>query len=372
MRKALFLLCCISWNCLVGQAFSTGDSILVLSNEGDLTRTGRKVDGLRFLTSDSLIIEERDAILLWDLHDGFADTLLKQAEGHFIDRMMLTHDEGRVIFRESCLGCKGASYLCYSIRDKRLLWRSQVVDFWSDRNGVGISANDSVLFLIGPRRVTLLNVMDGSVIGKKRMFLKFYATPRLGSLECIFSPSGRYVAFRATPFGLYDKHRGQSVYIWSFEEECVEESPFVDGGDVWSLAFSTDERTVYMGNYDGTFRTWRRGSTEIVDAAQLNNELGGRTPWSLSIGKLLMPVSRNNLLAIYGLFRKKWALKVYDYPDLRLRAVLLEPRFADFRDFSAAFSADGRYLVVADKDFLCLYETESWKLKWRRPLEPTD
>jgi hypothetical protein len=231
---------------------------------------------------------------------------------------------------------------------------------------LGVSNNDSILYAVGSYYVTKINATTGQIVGKQRMFLKYYWLPIDGGVEVKFSYSGEYALFWKGPFGKFDFHLiGQRIRVWNMNTNKIVASKFIAGRDVSAACFLKDENKILTGNFDGSLRLWSTNSNEIDSIWEINRLKIKDKTRSIMIDFLIVSKLSSKYIAIIGKYNDEWALKIYLYPQMKLKSIFLKPAFDGHTWSSATLNNLGDQFVICDKNYLYLYNTSNWRLVWR-------
>jgi hypothetical protein len=80
---------------------------------------------------------------------------------------------------------------------------------------------------------------------------------------------------------------------------------------------------------------------------------------------LIVSKLSSKYIAIIGKYNDEWALKIYLYPQMKLKSIFLKPAFDGHTWSSATLNNLGDQFVICDKNYLYLYNTSNWRLVWR-------
>ncbi len=346
---------------------NTYDSTLILNKdqvfEKDLLNS---ISFLNISSKHGIIIAECDGIKIWKLENGASDTIIKIGNEEIVNDLLITRDESKMIISVNCLNDREDFISCYSLTDLKLIWRIIKVNF---ENGLGLSVNDSLIVAVGSWDVTAIDAFTGKIKYQERSFMKKYLLPNAGGVEVLFSPSGRYVLYwNSTRIRNFSLGFGSKLRIWDLVENKNVNKKVISGFRVWSSWFLPDEKNILLGNNKGLIKLWSLSENVVSGTweSNISTDKNGRKN-KQEVDKIIMPKISANFVGIYGKYLDDWALKIFNYPDMKMEKVLINPDFIDI-NWPADFSADGKYLVVSDKGYLCLYNTSDWKCLWRVPI----
>jgi WD40 repeat protein len=199
--------------------------------------------------------------------------------------------------------------------------------------------------------------------------MKKYLLPKAGGINVLFSHSGRHVLYwNDQQIKNFSLGIGNKFNLWDLAEDKKIMNKKVSGFRVWTATFLPDENYILIANNKGLIKKFSLQKSEVTDTweANVSNKRNGRKS-KVEIDKIIMPEQAANYIGIHGKFYDDWALKIFKFPEMILERVVINPDFID-TNWPAAFSNDGRYLVVSDKGSLSLYSTNDWKCLWRVPI----
>jgi WD40 repeat protein len=346
----------VLFNLISPGSFSQGiddmnESLVILNKDViDNSNNLHWVNSLQILDKIPYIIGEYNGLRLWRKEDGSVESLISLRPDDYICRFVVSHDESKVVACIENYVKKEFFLVCYSLSDKKQLWKTDSANF---RNGLGISSDDNAV-----------NAKTGQIIGKRRMFLKYYWFPNAGGVEVKFSQNGEYALFWKNPFSKFSFHSGQRLRVWNMNTNKLFASKLIAGQDVMNACFIKDGKSILTGNYDGSLRLWST-TNNVVDSIWKINRIPIKDKTiPLMIDLLIIPYLSVDYVAIRSKYNGEWALKIFSYPKMKLTGLLLKPGY-NSSAWSGAFSDYGDHLVVCDKGFLCLYNTSNWRLVWR-------
>jgi WD40 repeat protein len=343
---------------------NTNDSVVLLNkkvknNPNELHR----VKFLQFLNNSPYIIGALQGIKLWKRSDGSVEDLISVTPDYYVRSFVVSHDESKVIACIENYDKNEFSIVCYSLINRSQLWKIDNTHF---RNFLGVSNDDKIIYVVGSYYVTRINATTGQIIGKQRMFLKYYWLPTDGGLQVKFSHSGEYALFWKDPFGKFDFHIvGQRIRVWNMITNKIEASKFIAGRDVAAACFLNDENKIMTGNFDGSLRLWLTKNNEIDSIWKINTLKFKNKTRSLVIDFLIVPNLSSKYIAIIGKYNNEWALKIYSYPQMKLTSIFLKPAFDGHTWSVATFNDVGDQFVICDKNNLYLYNTSNWQIIWQ-------
>lgn len=322
---------------------------------------------LSILPKRGIIVSDCEGIKIWKLANGAKDTIIKIGGEEVIKDILISRDESKMVVSVNCYNDREDYISCYSLTNFKLLWRISQVNF---ENGLGLFGADSLLVAVGSWDVTTIDLSSGKIRDERRSFMKKYLLPNAGGVEVQFSCSGRYVLYWNDPkLRIFSLGIGSRLRVWDLAENRKVISKFFYGFRVWSARFLPDERNIITGNNKGLLKLWSfQGNliSKAIDANVSRNQNGRKE--KNEVDKIILPVQSENFIGIRGKYNNEWALKIYNYPEMKLKKVLINPDFIDII-WPANFSDDGKYLALSDKGFLSLYNTENWKCLWRVPIK---
>lgn len=322
---------------------------------------------LSILSKRGIIVSDCEGIKIWKLANGAKDTIIKIGGEEVIKDILISRDESKMVVSVNCYNDREDYISCYSLTNFKLLWRISQVNF---ENGLGLFGADSLLVAVGSWDVTTIDLSSGKIRDERRSFMKKYLLPNAGGVEVQFSCSGRYVLYWNDPkLRIFSLGIGSRLRVWDLAENRKVISKFFYGFRVWSARFLPDERNIITGNNKGLLKLWSfQGNliSKAIDANVSRNQNGRKE--KNEVDKIILPVQSENFIGIRGKYNNEWALKIYNYPEMKLKKVLINPDFIDII-WPANFSDDGKYLALSDKGFLSLYNTENWKCLWRMPIK---
>jgi WD40 repeat protein len=322
---------------------------------------------LNILPKRGIIVSDCEGIKIWKLANGAKDTIIKIGGEEVIKDILISRDESKLVVSVDCYNDREDYISCYSLTNFKLLWRISQVNF---ENGLGLFGADSLLVAVGSWDVTTIDLSSGKIREERRSFMKKYLLPNAGGVEVQFSRSGRYILYWNDPkLRIFSLGIGSRLRVWDLAENRKVISKFFYGFRVWSARFLPDERNIITGNNKGLLKLWSfQGNliSKAIDANVSRNQNGRKE--KNEVDKIIMPVQSENFIGIRGKYNNEWALKIYNYPEMKLKKVLINPDFIDII-WPANFSDDGKYLALSDKGFLSLYNTENWKCLWRVPIK---
>ena len=322
---------------------------------------------LSILPKRGIIVSDCEGIKIWKLANGAKDTIIKIGGEEVIKDILISRDESKMVVSVNCYNDREDYISCYSLTNFKLLWRISQVNF---ENGLGLFGADSLLVAVGSWDVTTIDLASGKIRDERRSFMKKYLLPNAGGVEVQFSCSGRYVLYWNDPkLRIFSLGIGSRLRVWDLAENRKVISKFFYGFRVWSARFLPDERNIITGNNKGLLKLWSfQGNliSKAIDANVSRNQNGRKE--KNEVDKIILPVQSENFIGIRGKYNNEWALKIYNYPEMKLKKVLINPDFIDII-WPANFSDDGKYLALSDKGYLSLYNTENWKCLWRVPIK---
>ena len=322
---------------------------------------------LSILSKRGIIVSDCEGIKIWKLANGAKDTIIKIGGEEVIKDILISRDESKMVVSVNCYNDREDYISCYSLTNFKLLWRISQVNF---ENGLGLFGADSLLVAVGSWDVTTIDLSSGKIRDERRSFMKKYLLPNAGGVEVQFSCSGRYVLYWNDPkLRIFSLGIGSRLRVWDLAENRKVISKFFYGFRVWSARFLPDERNIITGNNKGLLKLWSfQGNliSKAIDANVSRNQNGRKE--KNEVDKIILPVQSENFIGIRGKYNNEWALKIYNYPEMKLKKVLINPDFIDII-WPANFSDDGKYLALSDKGYLSLYNTENWKCLWRMPIK---
>ncbi len=338
---------------------NTIDSVIVLKIEDTVNvHNLMGCSSLQFLQKKSLVITNHSylhQLRIWKLKDGSIDTTFFYVDSLYIYDLVVSHDEEKIIFS---LGYN-ESICCYSILNKCLLWKVDNVKFY---NGLGVSMDDSLVYAVGPWYVTALDANTGKIVKKDRKFMGDYLLPQLRNMNVLFSPSGRYALYwKNAGFNHINFRLGSRLNVWDLLNDEMVASKFINGKGVWSASFLPNEKNILTGSFDGKLRLWSLENNSIINSWEIHkkNKKNGFS----EILQTILPKEAVNFLGTEGYVNGKWGFVIWKYPIMKAERMFYSGDYC-----SATFSNDGKYLIISHSGYLCLYETDSWKLLWRVPI----
>ena len=343
-------------------------AIVFNKNDTNLEHNSDCIDILHISQKKSSIITISCGIKIWKLKDGSIDTIISFGDSMCIDKLVVSHDEEKIIASVNCFNGKKDFICCYSLPNKQLLWKVEDVKF---DNGLGVSMGDSLVYAIGSWTVTTLNVNTGTIVKKDRKFMRDCLLPNWGGIKVLFSPSGHYALYwKIAEFKTFNLRFGSRLKVWDLLNDKMVASKFIKGKGVWSASFLSDEKNILTGSFDGKLRLWSLEKNKIIKSYQIYNNdnvfyNNSRTRCKKRncIYQTILPKDTENFLGTYGLVDGKWAFKIWRYAIMKAEKLFLYTGFC-----SSAFTNDGKYFIISHEGYLCLYETGSWKLLWRVPI----
>jgi WD40 repeat protein len=342
------------------------DSAMIMNNNVTYQRTlFNSVSFLNILPKRGLVISVCEGIKIWKLSNGKKDTILRVGSEEVVHDLIVSRDESKMLISVNCYNDKEDYISCYSLSNFKLLWRTTQVNF---ENGMGLYTGDSLIVSVGSYDISFLNIFTGKVREQKRSFMKKYLLPKAGGVNALSSPSGRYILYwndqkiKAFSLGL-----GNKINLWDLVGNSKVASKIISGFRVWTAAFLPDEQYILVGNNKGLIKLLSLKDDKIVSTwdANISRNINGKKEKS-EVDKIIIPEQAADFLAISGKYNGYLALKIFNYPEMKLQKILINPEFIDY-NWPAVFSDDGTYLAVSDKGYLSLYTTNDWKCLWRVP-----
>jgi WD40 repeat protein len=346
----------------------SGDSDLILNTNFNYDKSLKNSDYiLNILPKRGIIVSDCEGIKIWKLANGVKDTIIKIGGEEVIKDILISRDESKLVVSVDCYNDREDYISCYSLTNFKLLWRITEVNF---ENGLGLFGADSLVVAVGSWDVTTIDLSTGKIRDQRRSFMKKYLLPNAGGVDVSFSRSGRYVLYWNDPkLRIFSLGIGSRLRVWDLAENRKIVSKFFYGFRVWSAKFLPDEKNILVGNNKGFIKLWSFQGNTISNARDINisrNKRGRKE--KNEVDKIIIPKQSADFIGIYGKFNDDWALKIYNYPEIKLEKVLINPDFIEI-NWPATFSNDGKYLAVSDKGYLSLYTTYDWKCLWRAPIK---
>lgn len=252
---------------------------------------------------------------------------------------------------------------CYSLVGKKWLWK------WKWLKDEIDGAPLTVRFLPDNRRILVLGLWSiwyydaetGQKIHEWKGLLRDYEVWKYAVRTSYVSPSGRFlVIWQEKPFE--GKARGgvnKYVAVWDLEtgkEVARWEKP---NYECQIATFSPDEQSVIFGCKDGYIREWSIRNRSMVRELRIKIS---EPKWVLSVvfspdGKHLAVDAGTEAITMTD-YAKQIEIHKFDRPGTGGYSSTVG------KQYPMAFSSDGEYFVLWDKDRICLYVTSTWEQKW--------
>lgn len=332
--------------------------------------------------------EDRARISLFSIDDGelIHSVLLNEGES---PGMIAASDDGDLV---------GVTYLiwkdryapesygigCYSIQERRWLWKEKWADFFSDETHGDFI--DRVIFrsagrkivAIGRKTLVIYDARTGKVLEKWKEPLKDYPVLRFGPTRSALSPSGRYLVvwqeFDPThlPDYIYRFRVNKEVAVWDIDQHKLVARWEKPQGQLCCAVFSPDEKQIVFGSAEGYIRIWSISEEKVVREweAHFGKEGYKKYPYSSYFWALIISHD-GKYLATRGATATGdgYDVKIWDLMTGKLAHEVRDVRSGgDFGKPKMAFSSNGKYFACAqDRHLWCLYDTQTWGKKWCVP-----
>jgi hypothetical protein len=304
------------------------------------------------------------AIRIWSVEDGtLKDSLRFSAQeeptsiaanpdGELLAVAFFYHREMKGKERQSSVGC-------YSLREKRWVWRADwPLDFDKARR-VQFSPDSRKMFVIGFKNIVLYEAKTGKRLEIISEPLKDYPLLSMSVRGSVLSPSGRYFVVwqELAPPGhhtwgrfiankwvaVWDLDTRKEIARWKkpeYENECA--------------VFSLDEKNILFGS-GGYVRTWSIEKQEMVHEWSIGNFTAADMKFSGDYRYLAISLTGPTFhVKVYDFSARK---EIWSYDDVGAAP--------PGHHYSMTFIDGSNLFAFAKrKDYVCVYDTRTWKEKW--------
>jgi len=339
-----------------------------------------RLESLFVIPQSSLVVgncatEPAGSIRFWSLEDGKLKHVIKLDVREWAHSLTISHDGNSIVV--SLL--KSNEIGCYSIKDKKWLWKTKWIEKSVTGNSIQFTADDRRVIVLGFKNSVQFDARTGSILKKREDASRFSGGHSLGSVPLMtLSSSGRYAAVwqgrlehnEWSPKAVFEN---KWAVIWDLEESKI----IADvGGKVTRYkncggTFDPTGKYLLLGSMDGHIRVWAIADQTMVKEWQVYSS-ERKTPFDsdaapYAISSMIFS-SDGRLLATMGSDKVPSTanIKIWDYSNNKL--------VHEFDDvtrimglcnvYPMAFGPEGKTFAFEKKGQLCVYETGTWKEEW--------
>lgn len=332
------------------------------------------------------------SIRFWSLENGKLNDVIQLDKNEFSSSIAVSPDESLIAVGTFTLksrereggsyGTTNRSIGCYSIKEKKWLWKVKVEGTSGDCAGcdfkVAFTSDNNKVLAAGIRYILTFDAKTGELSKKQEDPLDNYsASVHSKKMGKIFSPSAKYfVVWQEKPregheilSGLFINKR---VTVWDMEKnERI--AYWEKDKPICSATVTPDEKNIIIGSMDGYIRIWSLSEQKII--REWKSHWRSKYPDNKKDINAITSISPDSrYLATSGDGDKRFNVKIWDYATGNLVHEFSETAFSVeyCGDYPMVFSNDGKYFAFQNWGNLCLYDTQTWKEKWCVPSWPED
>jgi len=307
-------------------------------------------------------------IQFWSLADGRLEHEIPlAARGHrdWSSSLALSPDGNNI----AVTWLKSKDIGCYSIKEKRWMWKKKLEGDIVDRS-IQFTADNNRLIVFGWRGILTYDVRTGDILKKQES-----PSGIRDGYSCL-SSTARYAAIWGPrlghdddllqPFSLLGS---KWIHVFNVEQEknVMDAAGLLKRYKNCGGAFTPDEEYVAIGSMDGIVRVLSIKEDKVVKEWRAYGEdsinlKGGATPNHLDS---LVFSHDGRFLATMG-YEKGFVIKVWDYATSKLLQTFEKVTHSGMLcdNYPMTFTPDGEFFAFSQGGRLCLYATTTWTEKW--------
>jgi len=264
-----------------------------------------------------------------------------------------------VAFRKSTEKSRYTSIACYSLSEKRWIWRDDWPGKFDAARRVHFTPDGLKVIVIGYKHILSYDAETGKKLETIEEPLKDYPQLRMSVRGTVLSPSGRYVVVwqELAPPGHHTWGRfiaNKWVTVWDLQTRKQIARWSKPEYETICAAFTQDEKHILFGS--SGIRIWSVERQEMIRDSYL-----GRTGHIFD----MRFSSDYRYLALSTSDDKGFIIRVYDYAkekEVQLFGGVATPNYAD--PYPMTFFSGSDFFAFAKSKEVCVYDTQTWKQKW--------
>lgn len=310
-------------------------------------------------------------IRVWSAEDGRVEDVLRFSSQEET-RSIAASPVGELVavsfwYRSGMKGKEGQSSIgCYSVTEKKWLWREDWPATFDAGRKVQFSPDGSKIFVIGFKNLVLYEANTGKRLEIMREPLRDYPLLHMSVRGSVLSPSGRYFVVwqELAPPGHHKWGKfiaNKSVTVWDLQTRRQIAGWKKPEYETYCAVFTKDEKSILFGSGIGHIRTWSVERQEMIQEwpVGVNNLVG--------VNDMRFSEDYQYLAINYG--GQRFGIRVYDYAT-REEIQSFEDVYVDlFADpYPMTFFDGSDYFAFATRrNQVCVYDNRTWKEKWCSP-----
>jgi WD40 repeat protein len=266
---------------------------------------------------------------------------------------------------------------CYSLREKKWLWRVNWVERGVVGNDMRFTPDDRKLVVVGFKEIVTYDAKTGAILQRQQDSKGFCAGfSRFNTRSSAISQSARYAAFWQGRKEAHEKWSA-SMNIWAVVRDIEAEKVIAKQEKMkqkyknCSGTFTPDEKDLVLGSLGGHLRVWsiteQKVIREWIAYGSGESDPFQKTPSFDAVGSMTFS-RKGEYLATMGFLKGSgFAIRIWDYSSSKLihEFVRVSSSGHSMGDqYPMAFSPDGRYFAFEQQGQVCLYDTQNWQEKW--------
>jgi hypothetical protein len=273
-----------------------------------------------------------------------------------------------VAFRKSTEKSRYTSIACYSLSEKRWIWRDDWPGEFDAVRRVHFTPDGLKVIVIGYKHILFYDAETGKRLETIDEPLRDYPQLRMSVRGTVLSPSGRYLVVwqeLAPPghhtMGKYIANKWVTVWDLQTRKEIARWSK--PEYETICATFTQDEKHILFGS--GAIRIWSVERQEMIRDSYL-----GRVGHVFDMR--FSSDYRHLALSVSGDKEYPYLLRVYDYAnekEVRSFGGVATPNYAD--PYPMTFSDRSEFFAFGKRKQLCVYDTQAWTEKWCSSPFPT-
>jgi WD40 repeat protein len=323
--------------------------------------------------------DKNEVIRFWAIRDGKLSHVIKYGKDELVDAMATSNNGNLMAVVISTLLTNGDVQYevgCYSIENKRWLWRKKWDGILGPRN-LRFERDDRSVTMQGFDKIVTYDSQKGNIL-RQLEDTKYFSSgyPRHKNAILALSPSAKYAAIlqgRLEHNEFITRYPNVWVVVWDLERKQIvgRQGKMQSKYKNCSAVFTPDEKYVLLGSMDGTVREWSISEQKAVRERKwygagitLSSDDNDSAPFT--IDSLIFSPDARYVAAMGADGKNGFRVKIYDYAknELVMASGRVGSAISMCGPYPMAFSADSKYFAMEKDGDLCLYKTGIWKEQW--------